>query len=638
LNPLKSSIVILTIFIFFLFSFGSFKYQAPETLKEPSKTELLFIDNVWVLFQYNQPVPSFDTWKNPTPGRESIILDGTWKFKLDPKDKGMRAAWYLPEMKETDWEDRPVPSSWDLYKDKNGKDYRFYDGKVWYRYKFKIPQNWKQRYIKLNFLGVNYRAKIWLNGKFAGIHEGGNTPFSLDVSNLLYFGKENLLTVQVERRTWGTSERNEVPPGDFDWWPWGGILRSVYLEATPQVTISKILLDAPFEEQVLKAYVVIYNHSNTSQETKVTFNPGSNTGGVSEKKKLYLKAKETRVIPFTIQIPKAKSWEPSSPQLYETIVSLDNGDTLHAKYGRRSIQVKNSYLLLNGKPIFLKGVNWHSENSKSGGAMSPEELAQDLSLIKKAGANFVRFSHYNRHPSAYEWADENGLLIIDEVENYWMNSQELYNQTQEYGLSLALAITMNWNQVNNPSVIIWSVANETETHTSFGLEAFKIMYKNIKQLDPSKRPITFAAWGSQNGWREESGSFEAVDLIAVNEYFGFFYGSSQNLNERLLEVHKKYPSKPILITESGTWAVYGHHGEDFIAGNEEYQRKYFLDHWTIATNLKEFVAGYTWWVFADHLSRHQPKSAIPYVSTMGLVDRERRPKLVFETFQQAKIP
>lgn len=614
-------------------------FENLSNLKEPSNTNLLLIDNVYVLFQYNQPVPSFDTWKEHPLGREYIKLDGIWKFKLDPKNEGINSnfGWYHKDLNEKDWEERPVPSCWDLYKNKNEEDYRFYDGKAWYRYKFKVPEKWKEKYVKLNFLGVNYRCRIWINGRFVGTHEGGNTPFSLDVSDLLNYGKENCIAVQVERRKWGTLENHEIPPKDFDWWPWGGILKSVYLEATSQVTISKIILNAPFEEKILRAYVVIYNHSKTPQTVEIKFNPGYGTGGDIESKKVSLKAQETRVVSFTIPIPQAKSWDLSSPQLYKAVAILNNGDTLFARYGRRSIKIKGSQLLLNGKPIFLKGVNWHSENPKSGGAMSAEEIAQDLNLIKILGANFVRFSHYNRHPSAYEWADENGLLIMDEVENYWMNAYQLKYQINKYGLSLALVLSMVWNQINHPSIVIWSVANECETHTSLGIEFFKTMYKKIKQLDPSQRPITFAAWGSYHGWREELEAFKYVDIIGLNEYFGFFYGVSEDLSERLLEVHKKYPTKPILITESGTWAVHGCHGGSQTPGTEEYQRKYFQDHWSIVMKFKEFVIGYTWWVFADHLSRHQPNSAIPYVSTMGLVDRERKPKLVFEAFQKSKV-
>ncbi|PMQ02150.1 MAG: hypothetical protein CBR30_00380 [Dictyoglomus sp. NZ13-RE01] len=348
--------------------------------------------------------------------------------------------------------------------------------------------------------------------------------------------------------------------------------------------------------------------------------------------------KEVRVVSFNIMILDAKPWDISSPRIYEAYASLDNGDTLFVKYGRRTIKILGISLLLNDKPVFLKGVNWHCENSISGGAMSPKEIFMDLNLIKKAGANFIRLSHYNRHPAVYEWADENGLLVMDEVENYWMKDYQLYYQTKEYGLGLALAVCMAWNQMNHPSVIIWSVANESETHTPLGIDAFKIMYSNIKKLDLHERPVTFASWGSQKGWREESGAFNFVDIIAINEYFGFFYGKSKDLIDRLKELHMKYPSKLVLISESGMWAIWGNHGDSSVVGTEEYQKEYFKEHWNIAVSFKDYLVGYTWLVFADHLSRHQPNSAIPYVSTMGIVDRERRPKLIFYYFSQAEIP
>jgi len=221
-----------------------------------------------------------------------------------------------------------------------------------------------------------------------------------------------------------------------------------------------------------------------------------------------------------------------------------------------------------------------------------------------------------------------GLMVMDEAPNYWMDRLSFQYQLED-GLSLTYVQSMVWNHMNHPSVILWSILNESETGVRGGLAARSFIEQladAVRTLDLSGRPVTYAS----NHHRDDIG-LNFVDVIGINEYFGFFYGVHQDLGPYLDYLHSRYPNKPILITEFGDWAVYG-------SSRQTTQGLTFLAHWEQIFARSDFVVGGIWWVFADHKSRHQPDSAIPYISTMGMVDRHRRPKTLYRMFRDAPLP
>jgi beta-glucuronidase len=642
--------------------------------KEPMGTAVQTIDGVGVVFQYGKPVPSFDTWDAPELTREVKQLDGQWKFAFDQQNEGVAQGWFNQGFDDSGWKPEQVPGSWDLYDTPGfgtydgtnfGKGSAFQDGYAWYRTSVMTEADWNNKFVKLNFLGAGYKTWVYVNGKFVGAHEGGFTPFSLDVSDALIPGKPTTIAVRVYRSpsfdtytdSKATGVRNETagPPGPVDYWPYAGITRSVYLEASSDVTVSKLLTNAGNGKLHMNA--VLYNHGTHVEQQLVAAEPGIGTGGTIKLAKATLQPGEVKVLQFDFDIPLAKQWDTAHPNLYNAGVTLLNGnglgkvdqleglndeqlkgfieDRLTVRYGMRTIEVKDGKLLLNGNQVFLKGVNWHEETAAHGRSMTIPEYDTELSMVKDLNANFIRNSVYNRHPYVYEYADKHGLLVLDDIDNMWLKMKEQKLQTESYGLSKALALTMAWNQADHPSVIMWSLQNESDIWTD------RTVYRNwladmkqaVKSVDIQNRPVT---WASGSSWDP---AFDLADVIGFNEYFGYFYGKNSDLGTTLDAVHKQYPNRPILITENGSWSFLGNHGSSDVKGTEEWHSNNFQSHWDQIMARTDYMAGYTFWNLKDYKERDNYNQVYNGISFMGLVTFDNEAKrLVYDTFKKAANP
>jgi beta-glucuronidase len=656
-----------------LFTGGASAITNPTVAdREPMNTEVKSIDGTNVLFQYDEPVPSFDTWTQEERSRSYLSLDGKWKFAMDSNSQGMTEKWYQKEYNDSNWQQEKVPGSWDLYDTPGfgtydgsnfGEGTAFYDGDAWFRTHFSPDASWKNQFVKLNFLGVNYRAWVYINGHFVGEHEGGNTPFALNVSEYLQPGKDNVIAVRVHRRADFDSYTSpdakpvtndvELPYKPVDYWRYAGITRSVYLEATSNVNVSKILTSTG--DHTLTTKVVVYNHGDKKVERQLVVDPGEQTGGKPKSKEIELNPGEVKVVSMDFDIKSASYWTPDSPTLYEVTATLYKGkgegqvtqsgigsvdDSLSTNYGMRTIATEGSKLTLNGEQVFLKGLNWHEETAANGKSMTIEEYDTELNHVLNVNANFIRNSHYNRHPYVYDFADKHGLMVLDDVDNMWLDTKQEALQTNSYGLSRALVLSMAWNQINRPSVIMWSLQNESQIWDDQQVyrDWLSDMKSAVKSVDIQNRPVT---WASGSSWDP---AYDLADVIGLNEYFGYFYMKDEDLGTTLEAVHRNHPNKPILITENGTWAYAEEelkHGEPTTSGTEEWQSAKFLNHWNQVTdsNRLDYMAGYTFWVLKDYKQRLGYNQQINGISTMGLMrfDNEE-PRLVYETFKNAANP
>jgi beta-glucuronidase len=311
----------------------------------------------------------------------------------------------------------------------------------------------------------------------------------------------------------------------------------------------------------------------------------------------------------------------------------------------RTVGTNGSTLTVNGEPVFLKGLNWHEETAARGRSMTIEEYDHELGHAAATGANFLRNCVYNRHPYAYEWADRHGVLVMDDIDTMWMNTEQQKVQTERYGLCRALAATMAWNQHNRPSVILWCLQNESEIDNFVNEPGtdpnrapiyrawLRDMKAAVKALDIQDRPVTWASWSS---WDP---AFDLADVIGYNEYFGFFYGKNEDLGPNLDKVHELHPDKPILITENGSYSDLGVHGPETQNGTEEWHAANFRSHWDQVTARSEFVAGYTFWVLKDYKERYGYNMHYNGISVMGLVGFDSTTKrVIYDDFKRARNP
>jgi beta-glucuronidase len=626
---------------------------------EPSGTHVRDVGGTNVVFQYGTVLPAFDGWRTHEPTRDYLSLDKRWRFRFDLADQGLGEGWQSPHHDDRAWDLIDVPAAWDLLDTPGfgsesapfGKGTAFTDGYAWYRTTVDVPASWRARHVRIAFLAAGYSAEVWVDGTHLGKHEGANSPFALSVEGALRPGARQAIAVRVFRRASYTdytastpqpvTDEYEVPYKPVDYWPYAGLTRSAWIEAVPQVTIAKLLVSAANGR--LEARAVVENHGAFDFEGRLTLDPGRGSGGRPAVIAARIAARSAGVVRVVLCVPGAPRWSPASPHTLTARATLTAGrhpgprvDTLSTVYGMRELTVGDAQLRLNGNPLFLKGLNWHEETAAHGRAMMPAEYDRELGHITALSANFIRNCVYNRHPYVYDWADAHGVLVMDDIDTMWLNTAQEKLQTERYGLARALALTMAWNQHNHPSVILWGLQNESEIDAD-GAPVYRAWLADlkaaVKAVDLTARPVTWASNTSNDP------AFDLADVIGFNEYFGYFYGKDADLGPTLDAVHAKYPDKPILITENGTWSQAGSHGPSTTQGTEEWQAASFTAHWAQVAARSEFVAGFTYWVLKDYKQRAGYNQAYNGISVMGLVTfAEERPKLVYDTFRKAANP
>lgn len=627
----------------------------PDFLDSPEiphemKTEIHWVDGYPMVRQYNKIVPSFETYKLENPVREYISLNGSWKFKFDEKNEGSEQGWSDRQFDDMTWGDVQVPSCWDMYGnigftnwgDRSSKNPAFYDGVAWYRKKFKVGEKILRQRSMINFLGVNYRTWIYLNDQLLARHEGGHLPFSIDVSDYLTLG-ENQLSVKVLRLPDHISKNmngklklkeikrvHSLPTQPIDLWPYAGIYRDVYLESTHHLTVSKILLNSSDDKIEVRAFVSNFSDRYQTVQASVSSDilRDEDMNGLDIK----VSPNTTSVLNWSLPIKKIPSWSPDSPHLFEVEVVLKKEnqiiDSLKEITGKRSIRVHEEKLTLNSNQIFLKGVSWAEETKNKGASLEKEDYEKIFSLAIQANCNFLRFSTHGRHPLAYECADQMGLMVMSEWDTFWMKPDAIKTQLNDpYSMSFTATMVGVWDRVNNPSVILWGLHNESDQFNENFIPFLKQMKKLVRTIDWQNRLVSYANWHPYWG----KAGHEISDVVGFNEYRGFF-DPFEKLLPDLKKVRKKYPGKLMLITENGAWSKRGYHGDKSKGGSEKWHAHIIEKQMSVIAPHKDWFAGYTFWKLTDYRSRKDDytKNNDGY-SLMGMYDPDYLPKLVRDT-------
>ena len=552
--------------------------------------------------------------------RQYLDLSGFWNFQIDPENRGRSEMWHSGL-------DHPrpiaVPASW------NGQfdDYRDFLGPAWYQTNFDLPWGWENKQVFIRCNSINYLADIWLNGQKLGNHEGGHLPFIFDLSEHIKSRNNNLI-IRVD----GQLASDRVPPGNitgseldffpshsenfpqtqFDFFPYCGIHRPVILYIKPKEAFEDITVITGLEgDKGLVRVAVDPDHSQfraTLEGPEQTYT----TRGEGE-------------VRFTI--PQPHLWGPESPYLYNLLVEMLSGEKVIDAYslpvGIRTISVQGNQLLLNDKPIYLKGFGRHEDFPVSGRGFNPPVAIKDFSLMKWIGANSFRTSHYPYAEQVMSLADQRGFLVIDETP-----AVGLFFNTD--GLDRRLALCKQYlrelilRDKNHPSVIAWSLANEPHSTRPEAKSFFQELYNLGVSLDAT-RPFTLV---SCMGVAEES--FKFLDFMCLNRYFGWYQESgqiergSQFLSAELDLLYEKF-QKPLILTEFGADAVPGQHALPPEMFSEEFQTV-FIEAYIQVLRSKPYVIGEHIWNFAD-FKTSQGITRMGGYNFKGIFTRNRRPKL-----------
>ena len=568
-------------------------------------------------------------------GRRLLNLDGRWNYIIDPYETGYYDYRHQPydqspsgkggfyddkkqldknELVEYDFDHSPtlkVPGDW------NSQDNKllFYEGTIWYRRIFKASPQAGKRYF-LCFAAVNYEAHVYLNGKKLGMHKGGFTPFQFEVTGRLTDG-DNTVIVKADN----TRHQDEIPTVNTDWWNYGGITRDVWLAEAPSTFISDYQIQlAKSNPNLIEGYVQLNGPDLTQSITIEIPEAHINTTVTPDA------AGRAAV---SIPVKKLSYWSPEHPKLYQITLAAKTTDVIADSIGFRTIEVRGTDILLNGQPVFLRGISIHDEDPLIPGRNRGEgDLRMLLTWAKELNCNYVRLAHYPHNETMLRLADEMGLMVWAEVPVYWTISWE--NPATYANAEKQLSDLINRDR-NRASIIIWSIGNETPLSAP-RLSFMSRLAARAHSLD-NTRLVSAALEVHRHGNEVivDDPLGEKLDLVSFNEYAGWYWGDKPaDLDKYHFTI--KY-NRPVVITEFGGDALAGFHADSTVRWSEEYQQTLYIHQLSMLNNIGN-LRGMTPWILCDFRSpRRQNPIYQDFWNRKGLISETGQKKQAFYILQ-----
>ena len=577
-----------------------------------------------------------------TRSRRVVDLSGLWDFRFDPEGTGQADGWTRGFKGGIQL---PVPASFcDFFTDKESREYA---GDFWYQTLVFVPEEWKGQRVVLRFGSATHRAIVWLNGVEVARHEGGFLPFTADITEAAHYNAENRLVVWLNNelsfttlpagRTITLKSGRKMNKPFFDFYNYSGLQRPVKLCCLPEERVTDLTVNHRLaEEDALVDYLV-----ETTGDHLVTVCVFDQEGHFIV---------EAQGKTGTLRIPDVRLWQVRDAYLYKFIVKITSGGQLVDEYwediGIRTVEIQGTQILINGKPVYLKGFGKHEESDIVGRAYNLPVIKRDFELMKWIGANSFRTSHYPYSEEIYQMADREGFLVIDEVPavgfmeslmNFkdaadgkmtaWFDRDTVPQLLENHKNAIREMIKRD---KNHACVFAWSLMNEPDTLTDSASVYFKEVFAYAHELDVQKRPRTFAMLG--NSTPGKCKCFQYCDLLTLNRYFGWYLLAGNELEDGEALFRQEMDSwqalpdqKPMVFTEYGADTLVGLHKLPSVQWSEEYQREY-LEMCHRVFDDYPFVKGEQVWNFADF----QTTEGIMRVdgNKKGIFTRQRQPKAI----------
>ncbi len=625
--------------------------------------------------------------------RDYRSLNGPWEYIVD--EPGM--SWGVitkgdyftndtvyPEtgmrLKEHSFDDRKelqVPGDWNTQVPELDR----YRGMVLYHREVEVDKQQGEKYL-LHFGGANYTTDLFVNNELVGRHEGGYTPFNFDITDHLQSG-ENTIIVRVDAHLDDTT----IPTmRTSDFWKYGGLTRDVGLITLPQTHIGQYQVYLHDRQKGrIRGWIQLEGESTANRTVTVSI-PDADI--------------ETRVktngkgrAEFSVRADDLKLWSPKSPHLYDVKLALGES-TVEDRIGFRTVSTDGQRILLNGKPIRIRGISMHEETILHEGlSHSREDVKAQFELVKDLNANFVRLAHYPHNEHTVRLADEMGIMLWSEVPIVSMIDWDNPDTLEVAKSQITENVTRD---LNRASVMMWSIANESYPQNQERLEFLNTLAATARKLDASNRPLAAALLGNpQKEFREmgkhlvalmlsqpdlpaetrerltamakqapadeqhgESGETldvvvddplgEVVDIVGYNEYFGWYYsgpmaeafGVEEGLvRDAMLTMMPRIRfgnafDKPMIVSEFGAGAKAGLHSDDAIIWSEEYQARVYAQQLEMLEK-SPAVQGFTPWVLKDFRSHLRELNGIQNTyNRKGLVSETGEKKKAFHVLAE----
>jgi len=597
--------------------------------------------------------------------RHRYSLNGMWEFAFDTLNVGVFQRWFDKNAPNwgADWIRMPVPGTWDLHHPHG------YNRQTvgWYKLEFydQLPDN---EFHKLMFEGVFREATVWLNGEELGGFSLPYLPFGFDITHVLKRGELNTLVVRIDNRLHERSlpASNKSMKGKHGWFPYGGIIRDVYIESGMGVYCSQVKLDAD-ADGILRAYIKINRAPVVTLQGDLKASAQIDQIPIADiqwhdsvRMEIYdtegdeIYAYTAMGEPFvevTKRFPVVSHWSTETPEnVYTCKVHVFRGrerETNTYEFGFKRFQVLNGRFYLNGKDMFLRGINRHEDHPTHGPVYNETATRRDMELIQEMGANFCRLGHYPNDVRNLQAFRDAGLMTVEEIPVYQLDGSQMAigGVRGKAKTALELMIIRDFNQ---PNIVMWSLANEIRYWTRSADGFMELLCRTAKGMD-AKRPVMTArlTLPESMSWALKDRSTRHVDVVGVNSYFGWHYGNPRNLEYYLDQLQNQFPKKSFFLSEYGAGAVQGNatpfdEREDRESNrahsySEAYQSYLHKSYLKASENLI-FIRGVMPWVLADFRIQLDPSTGNPHpVSGMnlkGLVSKDRIPKDAFQLYKE----
>ncbi len=573
-----------------------------------------------------------------TATRERKPLPGLWRFRLDGAGEGRAAEWFKRPL--ADAREMAVPASFnDVVAD---PAVRGYFGDVWYQTTVRVPRGWDGQRVVLHFESATHRATVWVNDAEVVSHEGGYTPFEAEVTEHVQAGEEARITVVVNN----TLSFQTIPPGVIedtphgrrqryfhDFFNYAGIHRPVWLYATAHAHLTDITVVTGLDGANGSVEYRAEAQDADGAEVRVVLRDadgvqvasGSGASGI-------------------LAVENVHRWAPGDGYLYDLEVQLAGGDgelldSYHQSVGVRTVAVDGIRFLINGEPFYFTGFGKHEDLAVIGKGHNDAFLVHDFELLRWIGANSFRTSHYPYSQDVLDYADRQGIVVIDETAAVGLNvnlsvedpdaqgsttfsPERVNDQTREVHAQAIRELVAR--DKNHPSVVLWSIANEPESDTEGSERYFEPLFPLTRELDPT-RPVGFANLLTAPYGKCRVSQFG--DVVMLNRYYGWYVDTGDletaeaDWENELRGWAKE--GKPIIVTEYGADTYPGLHSLLPEPWSEEYQVAFMEMNHHVFDRI-DAVIGEQVWAFADFATI----SGITRVggNKKGVSTRDRQPK------------
>ena len=570
----------------------------------------------------------------PLHAATRVDLDRDWQFRADPQDSGEGSGWRAAIPAGT--ESVHVPHTWNI-----GRlhDYR---GVAWYFRRFERPPAAPGEHVELHFGASFYQAHVWLNGVELGSHEGGFTAYSFDITPQLR--ASNLLVVRLDNRAGmatipGVAARGG-PDATYDWWPYGGLVRDVWLTSSGPAWVRRQSIRTEQGAAGARVHDRIFLGSTLARGTPVTLRVtafGPDNQVVAQQARRVALDRGSSEVEMTLEVAHPQLWDLDHPNLYRVWVELQGAhaavlDESTATFGVRTLEIRARHLLLNGERVRLTGMARHEDSPWEGLAETPGTVRHDYDDMKALHTTLSRPVHYPQNPFVLDYADRHGILLIPEIP-VWQFSEAQLSDPRVIALARQQMREMIEEAGNHPSIWGWSVANESAMGTPGGIAYFRALRALIREIDPG-RPVSFADDALYKLERPAQSAALEADFLMMNQYFGSWHGPAAGLGPALDTIDRLYPDKLVIVSEMGYAGLF--------AGNSveaDRARIKVITEQLPVLAARDWIAGALLWCYQDYKSQRNlwPGETEGYVDH-GLVDEARQRRPSYAVWQELNTP